>query len=92
MQNLTGGKQQVNIAGSTVRQIVNNLDQEFPGVKEYLYDEEEDDLVAGIAVIIDGEVSQLGLLERVGQDSEVHFLPAIGGGEDFSSPTVRADG
>ncbi len=80
MQSLTGGKQQVQIAGSTVRQVMNNLDQEFPGIKEYLYDEEEDDLVAGIAVIVDGEVSQLGLLERVGENSEVHFLPAIGGG------------
>ena len=80
MQALTGGKQQVQVAGSTVRQVMNNLDQEFPGIKEYLYDAEEDDLVAGIAVIVDGEVSQLGLLERVDENSEVHFLPAIGGG------------
>ncbi len=80
MQALTGGKQQVRVAGSTVRQLMNNLDKEFPGIKEYLYDAEEDDLVAGIAVIVDGEVSQLGLLERVGENSEVHFLPAIGGG------------
>ncbi len=80
MQALTGGKQQVQVAGKTVRQVMNNLDQEFPGIKEYLYDAEEDDLVAGIAVIVDGEVSQLGLLERVGENSEVHFLPAIGGG------------
>ena len=82
MQALTGGKQQVQVAGRTVRQVMNNLDQEFPGIKEYLYDAEEDDLVAGIAVIVDGEVSQLGLLERVGENSEVHFLPAIGGGDD----------
>ncbi len=81
MQTLTGGKQQVQVAGRTVRQVMNNLDQEFPGIKEYLYDAEEDDLVAGIAVIVDGEVSQLGLLERVDENSEVHFLPAIGGGK-----------
>ena len=80
MQALTRGKQQVQVAGRTVRQVMNNLEQEFPGIKEYLYDAEEDDLVAGIAVIVDGEVSQLGLLERVGENSEGHFLPAIGGG------------
>ncbi len=80
MQVLTGGMQQVRIAGSNVRQVMNNLEEQFPGMKEYLYDEEEDDLVAGIAVIVDGEVSQLGLLERVAENSEVHFLPAIGGG------------
>ena len=38
------------------------------------------DLLPGIAVIIDGETSQLGLLERVEENSEVHFLPALGGG------------
>ncbi len=80
MQSLTGGLHKVQIEGRTVRQVINNLDQEFPGVKAILYDEEEDDLQAGIAVIVDGEASQIGLLERVQETSEVHFLPAIGGG------------
>ena len=34
----------------------------------------------GVAVIIDGETGLMGLLERVAETSEVHFLPAIGGG------------
>ena len=80
MQSLTGGQHKVQIEGRTVRQVINNLDREFPGVKEILYDEEEDDLQTGIAVIVDGEASQIGLLERVQETSEVHFLPAIGGG------------
>jgi molybdopterin converting factor small subunit len=33
-----------------------------------------------IAVVVDGETSILGLLEPVSEGSEVHFLPAIGGG------------
>ena len=80
MQSLTGGQHKVQIEGRTVRQVINNLDREFPGVKDILYDEEEDDLQTGIAVIVDGEASQIGLLERVQETSEVHFLPAIGGG------------
>lgn len=80
MQSLTGGQHRVRVEGRTVRQVINNLDKDFPGVKEILYDEEEDDLQTGIAVIVDGEASQIGLLERVQEDSEVHFLPAIGGG------------
>jgi molybdopterin synthase sulfur carrier subunit len=80
MQSLTGGLHKVQIEGRTVRQVINNLDREFPGVKAILYDEEEDDLKTGIAVIVDGEASQIGLLERVQETSEVHFLPAIGGG------------
>ena len=34
----------------------------------------------GMAVIVDGETGNVGLLEKVKEDSEVHFLPAIGGG------------
>ena len=80
MQHLTEGKQQVQVAGATVRQVINNLEQEFPGTRALLVDEEENDLIPGIAVIVDGETSLLGMLERVSEDSEVHFLPAIGGG------------
>ena len=80
MQSLTGVQQRVQIEGRTVRQIVNNLESQFPGTKARLYDSEEDELLPGVAVIVDGDASQLGLLERVGEDSEVHFLPAIGGG------------
>ena len=80
MQSLTGGKQIVQIEGATVRQIINNLERQFPGTKSRLYDEEEDELLPGVAVIVDGEASQLGVMERVNENSEVHFLPAIGGG------------
>ena len=80
LQELTAGNQQVQVDGSTVRRLINNLELQYPGIKEYHVDEEEDDLIPGLAVIIDGEVSQLGMLDKVGESSEVHFLPAIGGG------------
>jgi len=80
LQALTGGREVVQVPGATVRQVVNNLEREFPGVKELLYDPEEDSLLAGLAVTIDGEVGQLGLLERLEENSELHFLPAIAGG------------
>ncbi len=80
LQVLTAGNQQVQVEGSTVRRLINNLEEQHPGIKEYLVDDEEDDLIPGLAVIIDGEVRQLGMLDTVGESSEVHFLPAIGGG------------
>ena len=80
LQQLTGGNQQVQVEGATVRRLINNLEARYPGIKEYLVDEMEEDLIAGIAVIIDGEVSQLGMLEKVSENAEVHFLPAISGG------------
>ena len=80
MQKLTGGIQVVQVEGSTVRQIINNLEVLYPGTKARLYDPEEDELLPGVAAIVDGDVTQLGLLEKVNEDSEGHFLPAIGGG------------
>ena len=80
LQELTGGKQQIQVEGTSVRRLINNLEILHPGIKEFLVDDGEDDLVAGLAVIIDGEVSLLGMLEKVQENSEVHFLPAIGGG------------
>ena len=80
LQELTAGNQQVQVEGSTVRRLINNLEALHPGIKEYLVDQVEDDLIPGLAVVIDGEISQLGMLDKVGESSEVHFLPAIGGG------------
>ena len=80
LQNLTGGQQKVQVAGRTVRQVIDNLERAFPGLKAELYDEEEDVVMPGMAVVVDGETSQLGLLEHVREDSEIHFLPALGGG------------
>lgn len=77
---LTGGQQCVHVAGRTVRQVIDNLEATFPGLKAELYDEEEDLVMPGMAVVVDGETSQLGLLERVREGSEIHFLPALGGG------------
>ena len=82
MQRITGAPDRVQVAGATVRQVINNLERLHPGIKELLYDAELDDITPGLAVIVDGDVSQLGLLEHVRADSEMHFLPAIGGGRE----------
>ncbi len=77
MQRLVG-KEQVWVDGATIRQVVNNLDKEYPGIKDELC--EEDEINPGIAVVVDGETSNLGMLERVKENSEIHFIPAMSGG------------
>jgi len=79
LQRLTDGADKVEIPGETLRQVINNLDERFPGFKSRLIDE-EGNFVEGVAIAIDGEVSHLGLLERLGENAEVHIIPAIGGG------------
>jgi molybdopterin synthase sulfur carrier subunit len=78
MQTLTGGESKVEIQGSTVRQIVENLEAAYPGMKQRLVDDNR--IKPSISVAVDGEVTPMGMLEKVGENSEVHFLPAIAGG------------
>ena len=78
MQGLTGGRHRVVVPGATVREIIDSLEESYPGVKERLVDGFR--VRPNISVAVDGEVGTSGLLQRVGEASEVHFLPAIGGG------------
>ena len=51
----------------------------YPGIKVKLVDGFK--MKSNISVAVDGEVTPLGILEKVNKSSEVHFLPAIGGGD-----------
>jgi molybdopterin synthase sulfur carrier subunit len=73
-----GGAESVAVLGSSVREVIAALDAKFPGLGESLT--EGDALRAGLAVVIDGNVSPSGLLQKVSPESEIHFLPAISGG------------
>ena len=75
---LTGGLKQVDLKGRNVRQIIDGLDELYPGIKERLV--EDGEIRPNLAVAIDGDVARMGLLERVQDASEIHFVPAIGGG------------
>jgi molybdopterin synthase sulfur carrier subunit len=78
LQPLTGGVKQLEVQARNVRQLVDQLDQLYPGMRDRLV--EEGRIRSNLAVSVDGEVSRLGLMERLNENSEVHFVPAIGGG------------
>lgn len=77
---LTAGAAQVNVEGATVRQVIEALETEYPGFRQRIIDADEDRIRADIAVSVDGEISAEGLRRKVGETSEVHFLPAMSGG------------
>jgi molybdopterin converting factor small subunit len=66
------------VEGTTVRQVIDNLERAWPGIGERLVAEGR--LRANISVAVDGEVSPIGLLEPVSAQSEIHFVAAISGG------------
>jgi molybdopterin converting factor small subunit len=78
LRDLTGGKAELDVGGSTVREVVENLERQFPGINDRLTSGGE--LSPALQVSIDGEFSRRGLDARVKPDSEVHFLPVFGGG------------
>ena len=78
MQIYTGGKETVQAQGRNVRRLITTLDEEYPGLKDALMD--GDRLKPGIAVAVNGQISQLGPLQPLQEDNEVYFVPAIGGG------------
>lgn len=74
----SGGVEQLIVAGDTIREVIAALDERFPGMAEHLAD--GDSLARGLAVSIDGQMSNRGLWARIQPESDIHFLPAIGGG------------
>ena len=83
-----GGEASLVVEGATLRQIINNLEERIPGIREELIDPELDDrVIRSISAIIDGEAADMGLRTTVGENSEVHFIPAIAGGAPRSRAT-----
>ena len=78
MRDLTGGQERLTAPGEKVRELIDALDTRYPGLKARLVDEGE--LRLGIVLTVDGVTNRQGLRARVRPDSEVHFVPAIGGG------------
>lgn len=78
LRKLTNGTEHVELNVRNVRQVIDELENRFPGIKERLCD--GDDLSPSIQVSVGQTLSSRGMLTKVAADSEVHFLPAIGGG------------
>lgn len=75
---MTGGLGEVEVAGGTVRAVIEGLEQRFPGLRDRLC--QGDELAPALQVSVDHVMGQRGLRAKVGPESEVHFLPAFGGG------------
>ena len=78
LRKLTGGKDRTVATGATLRDIINDLERQFPCFRDRVT--EKNDLAGSIAVSINGEVITGGLSESVPEHSEIHFVPAIAGG------------
>jgi len=77
-RDLTGGVDVISLPAGSLRQVIDSLEASFPGIRARACREEQ--IAPGLQVSIGGQLTSRGLRSRVDDDSEVHFLPAIGGG------------
>ena len=79
LRELTNGQKSLSIKGDTVRQVIENLESKYPGIKERLCHGET--LRPSISIVVDGHTSTLKLRQELHESSEVHFVISISGGE-----------
>jgi len=77
-----GGERVVAAAGSTVRDVIQDLDRRHPGFAERVLDEQTGELRRYINVYANDEDVRYrqGLDTPVGENDVIAFLPAVAGG------------
>ena len=86
LRRYTGGESSMEVPGATLRALIRNLEGRYPGITGSLVNPEDADrLMPGLAAIVDGEPTNMGLLTPLDERSEVHFIPAISGGAPVST-------
>jgi len=78
LHSLTGNVRKQTVNGTTVGELIDQLELLYPGIKARLL--EDDRLRSGLAVFVDGMVRREGLEFEVNTESEVLFVPAVAGG------------
>ena len=78
LRELSGGTQSVELEAKNVREIVYQLDVMFPGFKDRICSDLN--ISPSLQVSRDSVMTSRGMIAKVQPHSEVHFIPAIGGG------------
>jgi len=78
LQKITDGQDMIESLGKTVADVIDDLEIQFPGIKKQLC--EGNELKPGLNISVDGKISSRGLLQKLDENCEVHFLPSVGGG------------
>lgn len=78
MRDLTAGEEHVLVEGTTIREVIDNLEKAYPGLKDRLCD--GDQISRNFAVCVNGIVSRKRMRQSVDENAEIHFIPPIAGG------------
>jgi len=81
LRKMTGGKSSVDIEATNIKQLIDNMETQFPGIKENLCDS-DGNLKRFINIYVgDDNIVDLDKMETALKDgSEISLIPAIAGG------------
>jgi molybdopterin converting factor small subunit len=74
---LAGGASELHATGATLREIIDDIDRQHPGLKDRIL---EGDMIRGDTMLAVGADEAQDLNTPVPEDAEVHILPSIAGG------------
>jgi molybdopterin converting factor small subunit len=72
LREIAGSDAEIEIDASNVRDLLRELETHVPGISQKVED--------GLSIALDGDIIQDPMLEPIGPNTEVHFLPPIRGG------------
>jgi sulfur-carrier protein len=79
----SGDREEVKVdGGSSLRQVIERLEDECPGIKEQLMF--NGGVHPGLAIFVNDEQISHGLIEQIPEEATVRILPAMGGGASCS--------
>ena len=81
LRRVTDGQDKVDTNGATLREIIDSMESQFPGIKERLCDE-NGDLRNFVNVYVNGEDVRFleGIHSATGDGDEISIVPAVAGG------------
>jgi len=82
LRRFTGGSEEVNVSGASMTAVVNDLERQFPGIKERICDE-HGKVRRFVNLYVNGDdIRFLSELETPVKDGdEISIVPAIAGGD-----------
>lgn len=78
LRKLTNGESEVDMPGATLGKLIENLEEAYPGISDHIL--QDGRLKPGLAAVCGHAATRQGLLQKLEEDTEVHFVPAVSGG------------
>ncbi len=81
LRSLTGGNSEATVEGATVKEVINNLEKDYPGIGERLLDESGNLRRFVNVYLVDEDIRFLnGLNTEVSPGQSLSIVPAVAGG------------